>query len=176
MKNLNSILALIITFSVSCDCCFAQDKEDIDHVVYLIGNTAGSVINESNLVDLQEQLLTENSPFTVLHLGDIVNPEQVNSWTTELDLLFSLTEGRNKGQLIFTPGDKDWNNSDRDGLKMVRKLPVRPAAVSARCGCNRAFSRFSKPVRPVRAWGRSSGILVQVATDKDVYAKPKHFQ
>ena len=29
---------------------------------------------------------------------------------------------RNNGKLIFTPGDKDWNNSGRDGLKSVRRL------------------------------------------------------
>jgi hypothetical protein len=124
MKNTIFILVILISFFISFNPCLAQENEGIDQVVYLIGNTATSAINESHLASLKEQLTTEESSFTLLHLGDIVNPEQADNWTHELDLLFKLTEGRENSQIIFTPGDKDWSNSGQDGLRMVKKLEI----------------------------------------------------
>ena len=122
MRNPIFILAVTIVFFHSFDCCFAQDNDGIAQVVYLIGNTATSEINDAQLATLQKQLLTENNQYTVLHLGDIIKPGEPENKASELDLLFSLLEGSENGQLIFTPGDKDWNNAERDGLRMVRQL------------------------------------------------------
>ena len=122
MRNLIFILVITFAFSHLFECCLAQDNEGIDQVVYLIGNTSTSAINEAQLASLQEQLSLEKNPFTLLHLGDIISPGQADNWESELDHIFSLVEGRENSQVIFTPGDKDWDNSERDGLKMVRKL------------------------------------------------------
>ena len=122
MKSITFIHVLIVFFYISSECCHAQDDKSVDHVVYMIGNTATSEMNEAQLASLQKQLLTEEAPFTLLHLGDIVNPGLHDSWKSELDHIFKLVDGRENGQVIFTPGDKDWNNSGRDGLKMVREL------------------------------------------------------
>jgi len=122
MRNSIFILAIALAFSHSFECCLAQENNGITQVVYLIGNTATSDIHEAQLATLQEHLLTEKYPFTLLHLGDIIKPGDPDKRTAELDLLFGLVEGSENGQLIFTPGDKDWNNSEKDGLKMVKKL------------------------------------------------------
>lgn len=122
MRNPIFFLVIVIAFSHSFGSCLAQENEGIDHAVYLIGNTAGSEINEARMASLQEQLLKEKYPFTLLHLGDIIDPGQPGNWEHALDLIFNLVEGREHSQLIFTPGDKDWDNSERDGLKMVREL------------------------------------------------------
>ncbi|TFH21702.1 MAG: hypothetical protein E4H10_14960, partial [Bacteroidia bacterium] len=122
MRNPLFILAITIVFSHSFECCFAQDNKGIAQVVYLIGNTATSDIHEDQLATLQKHLSTEKHPFTLLHLGDIIKPGEPDNQATDLDLLFGLVEGRENGQLIFTPGDKDWNNSEKEGLSMVRKL------------------------------------------------------
>ncbi len=79
-------------------------------------------MNEAQLVSLQKQLLAEEAPFTLLHLGDIVKPGNPENWKSELDHIFKLVDGRENGQVIFTPGDKDWSNSGRGGLKTVREL------------------------------------------------------
>ena len=68
------ILAIAIAFFHSFECCLAQDNSGIAQVVYLIGNTATSKINEAQLATLQGQLLTEKNSFTILHLGDIIKP------------------------------------------------------------------------------------------------------
>ena len=117
-----TIIFLAISISISTDLCLAQENDGIDQVVYLIGNTATRDINETHLTLLQEQLLNEINPFTILHLGDIVKPGQPDNWENELDLILSLAKDQEHGQVLFTPGDKDWNNSERDGLKVVRKL------------------------------------------------------
>lgn len=122
MKCIFFSLTFLITSLISSQCCLAQDNESVDQVVYLIGNTATSEINEAQLAALQKQLVTEESPFVLLHLGDIIQPGKPENWTRELDLLFKLVKGRENGQILFTPGDKDWDNSERDGLQMVRKL------------------------------------------------------
>jgi len=122
MKSIFFILSVLIPSLISSVCCLAQDDETVDQVVYLIGNTATSEINEAQLVSLRKQLMTEELPFTLLHLGDIIQPGKPDNWKRELGLLFKLVEGRENGQLIFTPGDKDWDNSERDGLQKVRKL------------------------------------------------------
>ncbi len=117
-----TIIFLAISISISTDFCLAQENEGIDQVVYLIGNTATRDINETHLTLLQEQLLKEENPFTILHLGDIVRQGQPDNWENGLNLIFDLAKDQEHAQVLFTPGDKDWDNSGKDGLKMVRKL------------------------------------------------------
>ena len=117
-----ALLLLAIAISVSADICFAQENETIDQVVYLIGNTATREINESHLASLQAHLQREENSFTILHLGDITTPGQTDLWDHELDLLFNLAGEQKHGQVIFTPGDMDWDNSGVNGLKMLRRL------------------------------------------------------
>ncbi len=124
MKSVPFILAIIVIFIIFPECCLAQNDDIVEQVVYLIGNTATSEMNEAQLASLQKHLLTEKGPFTLLHLGDIVKPGKHDSWKSELDHIFKLVDGRENGQVIFTPGDKDWNNSGRDGLKAVRELEM----------------------------------------------------
>jgi len=117
-----TIFFLAIALSISTNHCFAQENESIDQVIYLIGNTATRKIDESRLTALHKHLLTEKNPFTLLHLGDIINPEQVDNSEADVQLLLNLVENHKNGQIYFTPGDKDWANSGIDGLDMVRKL------------------------------------------------------
>jgi len=122
MKGLIFNLSVLTIFLISSKCCLAQEDEWVDQEVYLIGNTATSEISEAHLAPLQKQLLREELPFTLLHLGDITQPGNPGNWAQDLDLLFKLVKDRENGQIIFTPGDKDWDNSEKDGLSLVRKL------------------------------------------------------
>ena len=100
MKSIIFSLSVLITSIISSDGCLAQIDERVDQVVYLIGNTATREINEAQLANLQEQLLTEKSPYTLLHLGDIIHPDKPENWPQELDLLFNLMRDRENGQII----------------------------------------------------------------------------
>ncbi len=117
------IIALFIF--ISCLQGFAQEDDDIDHSVYLIGNTATGRIDQSLLSSLHEQLQEEVHPFTILHLGDVIHSAIDEGKAGELELLINLTKELDKGEVLFTPGDMDWDNSGKDGLKMVRKLEER---------------------------------------------------
>ena len=90
MRNPFFTLLIVLAFSHSFHCCFAQDNKDITQVVYLIGNTATSDIREAQLASLQQHLLTEKHPFALVHLGDIIKPGDPDKQANELDHLFGL--------------------------------------------------------------------------------------
>ena len=120
MKQSIPVLLLLVFFSF-CE-GYGQDNNGIAQVVYLIGNTATTKLSDKQLFTLKEQLKGEQYPFSLIHLGDLLYGMGNEDREAELDLLFSLMEGQKRGRLLFTPGDMDWNNSMRDGLKMVRRL------------------------------------------------------
>jgi len=115
-------LLLTICALISANYFFAQENDSIDQIVYLIGNTATRDINISHLSGLKAHLSTEKNPFSLVHLGDILKPGQLENPIAGIDHFFDLVAGCKNGQLYFTPGDKDWNNSGIDGLKVVREL------------------------------------------------------
>ena len=113
-------LAILAVCSLSTAHC--QENDQIARVVYLIGNTATNSMHERQLLALQEQIRKERQPFTIIHLGDIVSKGDLGKQEAELDYLFDLLEARDMGSILFTPGDIDWDNSQEDGLNMVRKM------------------------------------------------------
>ncbi|TDN37172.1 hypothetical protein E4631_06980 [Hymenobacter sp. UV11] len=101
------------------------------HTVFLLGNTAQGRLPAARLRQLRRVLEQQATPFTVVHLGDIVaNAGLASKKDTALstqekgraDTLLALVRGLPLGKIYFVPGDKDWANSGRDGLKAVRRL------------------------------------------------------
>ena len=118
----HAILFLFIIVFCSSDFCKGQENDPADQTVYLIGNTATREFNRTNLESLQKYLSEEVNPFTILHLGDITDPVQSGERAGDLEILYNISNGNGHGRMLFVPGDKDWNNSGRDGLKRVREL------------------------------------------------------
>jgi hypothetical protein len=106
----------------------AQTEDRVLHVVYLLGNTATAPIPEANMAAFQQELQAQSNPFTIIHLGDILDNnglgknEKVTS--NKLDLLLQLANVNPKGNIFFVPGDKDWDNSGPAGLSNVRRLEL----------------------------------------------------
>ena len=103
----------------------AQTTDSMAQVVYLIGNTATTTIAPAHLQALQKIVQAEKNPFTVVHLGDIAANrgigKRVNAGANrKIDQLLQLTKTR--GKLYLVPGDKDWDNSGKEGLEDVRRL------------------------------------------------------
>ncbi|MDX5346322.1 MAG: hypothetical protein LPK19_03665, partial [Hymenobacteraceae bacterium] len=82
--------------------------------------------SEQDFNALRLELGSQQQPFTVLHLGDVVANQGLSETPTQqeqeklskwLDLLKSA--GNN---FYFVPGDKDWANSGEGGLKAVKQL------------------------------------------------------
>ncbi len=116
------IFALAVLVACSLSNTYSQEDDQIAQVVYLIGNTATTGMHKGQLTALVEQIQNENHPFTLVHLGDIAYSRDMEKQVAELDPLFGLPESSDMGSLVFTPGDIDWNNSQKDGLKVVRKM------------------------------------------------------
>ncbi|PSR54815.1 hypothetical protein AHMF7605_15545 [Adhaeribacter arboris] len=103
----------------------AQAPDSIAQVVYLLGNTATTIIAPNHLRAFQQALQAEHHPFTIVHLGDIAANrgmgKRVNLGANrKIDQLLQLTKTR--GNLYLVPGDKDWDNSGKEGLDDVRRL------------------------------------------------------
>lgn len=131
-----SLPVLILFLFARVDCCLGQERDGISQVVYLLGNTARAEVDETCLSSLQEHLRSEDSPYAVLHLGDVAWPGEKDMETSGIDFLFKLVQDGEKARLYFTPGDMDWNNSGQGGLSMLRELEAR---VEARAGSSNIF-------------------------------------
>ncbi|HET9503807.1 MAG TPA: hypothetical protein VFO93_09710 [Hymenobacter sp.] len=101
------------------------------HTVFLLGNTAQGELPAARLQALRQALARQTTPFTVVHLGDIVANEGLAAKKdtalsqierSRADALIALVKDLPLGKIYFLPGDKDWANSGRDGLKAVRRL------------------------------------------------------
>ena len=101
------------------------------HTVFLLGNTTEGDLPAARLHALRQALEQQKTPFTVVHLGDIVSNEGLAAKQDTLlsareksraDALIALVKGLPLGRIYFVPGDKDWANSGRTGLKAVRRL------------------------------------------------------
>jgi hypothetical protein len=125
-----SLLSALVAFGLSAGTLSAQTTQPA-HTVFLLGNTAQADLPPARLKLLRQTLEQQKGPFTVVHLGDIVgNTGLVAKGDTALaqaerdraDALIALVKGLPQGKIYFLPGDKDWANSGRDGLKAVRRL------------------------------------------------------
>lgn len=101
------------------------------HTVFLLGNTAQGDLPTTRLQLLRQVLEQQKTPFTVVHLGDIVGNDGLASKKdtalsqqekSRADAFINLVKGLPLGKIYFVPGDKDWANSGRNGLKAVRRL------------------------------------------------------
>ncbi len=135
-------LFLLVILLPVFDLCPAQVADTSGQVVYLIGNTASPGFREEMLAGLREQIRSEKTPFSLVHLGDLVAPGEKgqkgdpDEAQARLGSLLTLTGDREDARLVFTPGDMDWDNSGREGLAMVRKLEEE---LSARRGHSTVF-------------------------------------
>jgi hypothetical protein len=115
---------LLLSFLLVFRTVFAQHAP---YPVFLIGNTATKPISAENYTLLKQELDRQTTPFSLIHLGDIAlnkgwpqNPSQ--DQMLRVNQLLDLVKENPKGRIYFIPGDKDWNNSGKDGLKAVRRL------------------------------------------------------
>lgn len=117
-------LLIILSFFLSGSNLQAQT--DIQHKVFLLGNLT-DVKNKTRLTDQLNTLFLEaNTPFTLVLNGDLVK-EKIgkNDHAEALAPIFSLIDLIREypdGKLLIVPGDRDWNNSKKDGAKSLEQL------------------------------------------------------
>jgi len=79
------ILIQIILVSTLFFKTLSQDKNEIDHVVYLFGNTSTKEIDHLYFQSFKDHLLNEKLHFSVIHLGDILPLEKIESESLLID-------------------------------------------------------------------------------------------
>jgi len=100
------------------------------HTLYLIGNTGAVPASGENKVldELQKMLEQENESSSLVYLGDQLEPEGMpskknkNRARAEQILNQQLDIVRNfSGRTYFIPGEKDWKNGQKKGLKALKR-------------------------------------------------------
>ena len=96
-----------------------------DHALYLLSNLESLPADAPELDALQQFFEKETTPCTILINGDFVDKNGLGTNPSKDDLakidrLISMV-GRS-GQLIFIPGDREWDNGGLRGLKKVKAL------------------------------------------------------
>ena len=111
---------------IACHFNFLHGQDEATgHRVFLLGNTADIDLDSNFYADFA-QLVSKEAEFTVLLNGDLVAGDSGSKLTPQdslrIDKLLRPLSTFENGKVIIIPGDRDWNNSGKDGLKLVKRL------------------------------------------------------
>ena len=123
---------LFISIIIFLLCCiliqstYSQQVNGIKHRIYLTGNT-GDVEDHSEIYNSLNILLSQyNDPFTFLINGDLISSKlddkAYGKDSTRIKELLDAVASFKNGKVVIVPGDRDWADSQKGGLKTVRKL------------------------------------------------------
>jgi hypothetical protein len=95
------------------------------HRVFTFGNVAEIKTDSEFLAQLQ-RLLDIDDAYTVLISGDLIDEDASNgisdSEKERLNRILSICQHSEKSKVVIIPGDRDWDDSGKDGLKSVKAL------------------------------------------------------
>jgi len=108
----------------------AQNNQanSVDYSLFFLGNTAdpASDVSDATLSLLQQKIQQVEHPATLLFLGDnaskigLPDREEAEYQAAENRLQSLLhTANNNSEKVIFTPGDRDWDDGGRDGFTYI---------------------------------------------------------
>ena len=123
-----SKITLILCLSLCMLCkSFLATGQDVvsDHSLFLLSNLESLSADAPELQAIQNFLNEEKGEFTILINGDFVDKNGLGTTPEEEDLkkLGRLLEmAGKKGKLVFIPGDREWDNGGKRGLKKVKAL------------------------------------------------------
>ena len=111
---------------IVCNLSYLQSQDNnTGHRVFLLGNTADIDLDSSFYTDFSQLLSTEDA-FTVLINGDLITGESGGKLGAQdslrIDKLLRPLSQFENGKVVIIPGDRDWNNSGKEGLKLVKQL------------------------------------------------------
>ncbi len=117
-------LSLILSFLFFSANLYAQEKE-ANHSLFLLSNLESLSANSPMFDAVQDFVNQEKDGFTILINGDFVDDNGLGTSSDQkdidkLDRLIALV--KDKGEIIFIPGDREWDNSGKKGLKKVKAL------------------------------------------------------
>lgn len=122
--KVQSLLALAALLFCISNPTFAQVTEKA-HNVYLLSNLESLSATAPELDAIQQHLNNDNNDFTIIINGDFVDKNGLGTKPEQgdLDKLDRLIEiAGDRGKIIFIPGDREWDNGGKRGLKKVKAL------------------------------------------------------
>ena len=95
------------------------------HKVFLLGNTADIPL-ESGFYEAIQTMLPVNDSFTVLVNGDMANigsgQKPSESDSLKIRKLLEAIVGKENGNVVILPGDRDWASSGKKGWESVKAM------------------------------------------------------
>lgn len=123
LPNAIIILLVLLIFS-PFKIIFAQVKM-YDQSVFLVSNIVDVKDNNKFILELNKIFSKQTEPFTVIINGDLVNSKFEKNFDKDSSRIFALLSSISKfenGTTIIIPGERDWDDSKKNGLKNVKKL------------------------------------------------------
>ncbi|MCW8851017.1 MAG: hypothetical protein OQJ81_13655, partial [Melioribacteraceae bacterium] len=116
---------LLFSIILLCSRTIFPQIENVNHSVYLVSNIVDIKDNDKFILNLNEIFSKQEDPFTFIINGDLVDSKFEKNFEKDsiriLTLLNSLSKFEN-GNFIILPGERDWDDSKKNGLKNVKKL------------------------------------------------------
>ncbi|MDE5417137.1 BamA/TamA family outer membrane protein [Labilibaculum sp. DW002] len=130
------IIIIYICVLLSAAAVFAQKKDLtqkpsqvlLDHSIFFVGDIGEGPIIDANIDMLKRQMNEVNEKGTVVFLGNSISKEYAKETVEEIDsgdphlvsLLNSVKDF--SGELIFIPGEKEWNQGRKHGWEALMNL------------------------------------------------------
>ena len=121
---MRTIIAFIISIVCSIN-TFASDSDSLSYRVFNIGNTADIENTEAYSLALKKLISSKNTPALLIINGDLIKKSKsiyLGSDSLKIFKILSILSTIDNAQIIVVPGDRDWNNSKKNGLKKVKKI------------------------------------------------------
>ncbi|MDQ6889907.1 MAG: metallophosphoesterase, partial [Bacteroidota bacterium] len=118
---------LVIFLLLTCSFCFAQ-ADTIQARIVLIGDAGQFNYGRAPVIDAARDSIPLDSRTTVLYLGDNIYDSGLpddfmpgyRDAKEKLDSQLAISKGT-KAEVIFIPGNHDWNNADPNGPELVNR-------------------------------------------------------
>jgi hypothetical protein len=127
-----SVLSGIVSMAQDANFPEAPDSSLLDHSIFFIGDVGESAIVDSNIKMLKDQMTQVGEKGTLVFLGNIVSKDYAKEFVKEevedrvegdsilVNLLSSIKDF--KGELIFLPGENEWNRGQQEGWEALMNL------------------------------------------------------
>ena len=119
------IIVLLVSLMFLTPKATFPQNELINHRVFLVSNIVDIKDNELFASRLNEIFSKQKESFTLIVNGDLVNSKFEKNYHKDSVRIFNLLTFLSKfknGKTFIIPGERDWDDSKKNGLKNVKKL------------------------------------------------------